>query len=84
MFGLSLTKLLITALIIFGVWYAFRWINRMGQAGAARARERVERAAKSQPEPIADMERCAVCGDFVLPNLTAGCGRPSCPFVARK
>ena len=83
MFGIGLSKLLLVALVIFGVWYGFRWINRMGQRGEKRAKERLREAARAPNEAIADMQRCPSCGDFVVPHLAASCGKDVCPYGRR-
>lgn len=33
MFGLSLTKLLVLGLAVFGAWHLFRWIERRADGG---------------------------------------------------
>lgn len=83
MFGLTLSKLVLIAVVIFVIWYGFRLMNRMGQAGAERARERLKEAVRTPPDSVADMQRCPACGDFVVPNLASACGKDLCPYGRR-
>ena len=80
MLGLSISKIIFTILIIGAVWYGFRWMNRMGQSGAQKAKERLRRASGQSPAPVEDMKPCVVCGDFVIHDLASNCGRENCPF----
>ncbi len=87
MFGFSLTKLLFTAAVIALIWYGFKWVGRVQARREAEHRARLREgkspAADSRAGASAhDMVECAVCGDFVSPEATEGCDRPSCPYPA--
>jgi hypothetical protein len=83
----GLFKLVVLGGMVFLIWYAFRWINRIGKAGVERARARVEEAARAQsaqPGPaVTDLRPCPVCGDHVLASGAQNCGKPGCPYGAR-
>lgn len=77
MLGMSLSKLLVLALLVGAVWYGFKWINR--KAGTA---ERNESKPSSAPGNE-DLTACPACGTFVPAGLAA-CpgGRKDCPMVS--
>ena len=84
MFGISLAKILFTVLAVVGIWYAFRWMNRMGQRGAAKARNGIRRTAESRGMPVADLTACPVCGSYVVAGPSAACGKAGCPYGGGK
>lgn len=84
MFGISFVKILFTVLLIVGIWYAFRWMNRMGQRGATKARDGIRRTAESRGTPIADLTACPVCGSYVMAGTSADCGKAGCPHGGGK
>ena len=80
MFGLlSLPKLILTAAIVMGVWYGFKWLNQR-QAQVTRAaknkRHKPKQAAYSQPdEPdIEEMMPYPNCGAYVAKGSNHRCG----------
>ena len=92
MFGFSLQKLLVLALLVGAVWYGFKFFGRLDGS-----RKRVEKVAKkaaqkaaehvagetagAASEPAAqDMERCETCGDYVAVTAASSCGREACPY----
>ena len=85
MFGLSLTKILLTLFVIVAVWYGWRAFNRYQALRAARAREgempkqggRANGQARVEAE---DMVECRTCGAFVAASRRVACGRRDCPF----
>ena len=84
MFGFSLQKLLVLALLVGAVWYGFKYIGRLDEArkrvGKA-ARKAAEKATVKTAEPAAqDMERCETCGDYVAATVASSCGREACPY----
>jgi uncharacterized protein len=90
MFGLSLSKVLLTAIAIAIVWYGCKWMNRMqarrraeldeagrptvGERRAGRAGRRTRRAATE------DLVQCAVCESYVPAHGGGPCDRSDCPF----
>ncbi|PWC33909.1 hypothetical protein [Azospirillum sp. TSO35-2] len=90
---LSLSKILVLALVIGAVWYGWRWVNRVQSVGrqrtAARRRGPDDSAGgpaprRDAPFPAAmeaeDMEKCPECGAYVAPRSAVSCGRPACPY----
>lgn len=84
MFGLSLQKLLVLALLVGAVWYGFKFFGRLDES-----RKRVERVAKKAATKAAqrstdaeaeDMVRCEACGDYVAAGSASSCGREECPY----
>jgi len=88
MFGFSLTKLVFTAVIVFVVWNAFKYFNRVQDQRADRSRVKGQGGgAKPSPAPkaaapqdgVEDMVECKVCGAYVTRGAKS-CGRDDCPF----
>lgn len=88
MFGLSLTKILLTILVIAAVWYGWRVFTRYQALKAARARAG-EMPKDAQPSgrtggqarvEAEDMVECRTCGAFVAASRRVACGRKDCPF----
>ena len=90
---MSLSKILLLALVIGAVWFGWRWINRVQAIGRARNTPRRpdgrRDAAAGQPprDPrtssaaeAEDMEKCPECGAYVAPRSAVSCGRPACPY----
>lgn len=87
MFGISLTKILLTLFIVVAVWYGFKYVQRMQERQmASRDRVKVHRheatrpREKSAPAEVEDMIECRVCGAFVPQRGAAACGRVDCPY----
>ncbi|MDP6787746.1 MAG: hypothetical protein QF830_02850 [Rhodospirillales bacterium] len=84
MFGFSLSKLILTILVIGAVWYGFKWIGRLQNRSGARRRVRAPGASPSeqaQPLEAQDMVQCAVCGDYVAAGASVDCRRAECPYL---
>ena len=85
MFGLSIGKLLLTAAVIAGVYYGWKWLGRV-QAQRAADEKRVRREHKrKRPSPppateAVDMTPCPTCGDYVSAEGATHCGRKDCPY----
>lgn len=96
MFGLSLTKILLTVFVIVAVWYGWRVFTRYQALKAARERAgempkrngRAPSGAQARPRSGArgahdeaeDMIECRTCGAFVAASRRVACGRKDCPF----
>ena len=78
MFGLSLTKILFTLLVVGLVWYAFRRLNRPLMPGANRRWFRRRADEPAREARIEDMVQCRLCGDYLATGAGA-CGREGCP-----
>ena len=86
MFGLSITKILFTAAVIFAVLYGWKWLGRIqaqrnAQAGRmARKRRWTVGKARAEATKTEDMVRCPTCGDYVPAERPRHCGRENCPY----
>ncbi|MGE0650440.1 MAG: hypothetical protein AB7P12_01640 [Alphaproteobacteria bacterium] len=77
MFGLSLSKLLVLALIIAAVWYGFKWLNRAASA------KRVGGGKPSDAPRANDLTACPACGTYVLAGLKqCPIDRTDCPAIS--
>ncbi len=68
MFGLSLSKILLTAAVILAVWYGFKYVGRLGRPSS--------RSAASAT--VEDLRKCEVCGTFVAAGAAPACNRDDC------
>lgn len=78
-------KFLLLILIITGVWYGFRYVNRPRGGGppAARPEPRPDGQSQSPAQMRAeDMTACPVCGTYVAESTARSCGRGDCPYPA--
>ncbi|MEK7244644.1 MAG: hypothetical protein AAB223_01340 [Pseudomonadota bacterium] len=91
MFGLSLTKILLTIFVIVAVWYGWRFFTRYQALKAARARAVPPVGGQQTGSPRAptgaqtsveaeDMVECRTCGAFIALSRRVACGRKDCPF----
>jgi len=86
MFGLSLSKLIVLALLGFGAWYLFRMLagpnpSNRGPRPNAQARGRPSpNGASSRTIDAEDMVRCSVCGTYVPAKGAKACEKPGCPW----
>ena len=92
MFGLSLTKILLTLFVIVAVWYGWRAFNRYQALRAAREREMPKQGGRANGQArdsrggarvardTEDMIECRTCGAFVAASRLVACGRKDCPF----
>lgn len=91
MFGFSLPKLLLLALLVAVVWYGFRMFERRGararreeveRAAEAAVRATVERRRAGERAESADTAACGTCGSYVPVEGARACGREGCPYPA--
>jgi hypothetical protein len=75
---LSIPKLILLILIIGGIWFLSRAIQRRGIAGIFRNTRAAAPPRAGEPKAL-DMEKCRICGDFVPPDARA-CGQARCPY----
>ena len=81
MFGLSVSKILLLALIVGAVVVGTRVLSRIGQEkrdGSRVGRKEDNAAVRG----AVDLEQCSVCGTFHTQGKTADCGRSGCPYGA--
>ena len=76
MFGLSISKILLTAAVIFAVWYGFKYLGRL--IGPSQV-SKVDRGQSSDADAVEDLQKCAVCGTYVAHDSAASCDRNDCP-----
>ena len=74
MFGISLSKILLTGAVILAVWYGFKYLGRLGGRISGSDGDNDGTAAT-----VEDLRRCDVCGTFVAPDATPICDRDDCP-----
>jgi len=87
MFGFSLPKLLVLALIIGVIWYGFKWATKIDQKRRKAVKEEAKRPAPdaaardaATDDGAEDMVKCGVCGTFVAARGARACGRGDCPY----
>jgi uncharacterized protein len=85
MFGFSLQKLLVLAVIIAAIWYGFKWVGRLDKNRKDRLREDKGGAGGASDGDTGgdqDLTECALCGTYVAARVTR-CpeGRADCPQV---
>lgn len=68
-------KYLLLILLIAGVWYGYRYVNRKKAAG-----EKVTPPPPRPPVTAEDMVACRICGTYVAPSAAKSCGRADCPY----
>ena len=78
MLGLSLSKIALTAAVIFAVWYGFKYLGRLTGSSKSSGGPRDRSAAGPTVE---DLQKCDVCGTFVAPNSAVTCDRADCPHA---
>lgn len=83
MFGFSLSKFVLLALVIAAVWYGFKYMNRLEEIRRLlrQQQNRRERAPAATPRLQAeDLVPCRVCNAYVAAHGSSACGRPDCPW----
>jgi uncharacterized protein len=91
MFGLSLTKILLTIFVIVAVWYVYKVFQRkqkLSEEGAPTPFARILRgeslkarsASAAAAKEAEDMVACPACGAYVSPRSAVSCGKPNCPY----
>ncbi|MGD8809992.1 MAG: hypothetical protein PVG24_10330 [Gammaproteobacteria bacterium] len=76
MFGFGFGKLLVLAAIVALVWYGFKFVGRMDR----QRKRKVEEDKKKSADSIGEMEKCRVCGTYVVAGRAENCGRQGCPY----
>lgn len=85
MFGMSLTKILLTLAVGLAVWAFYRVLVRRRAIPELDPRTRLKAAWRGAIRPDAaegaiSLVRCPRCGDHVAPGT--GCRRDGCPIAA--
>lgn len=86
MFGLSLGKLLILAILIALVWYGFKYASRVEAIRRGVREEVARRRAGARPgvrppaRSVEDLVKCPQCGAFVAATGATNCGKAGCPW----
>jgi hypothetical protein len=81
MFGLSLTKLLFTAVVIAGVWKLYRYLDARGRARPRGGEPSGGPRDQSSPA-VEELIECTICGTYVPAQSSGPCDRPDCPHRA--
>jgi len=76
MFGFGFGKLIILAIVVAAIWYGFKFVGRLDQQRKRKATS----AGKKPSESIDEMEKCRVCGTYVVAGRATNCGREGCPY----
>jgi hypothetical protein len=76
MFGFGFGKLLVLAIIVAAVWYGFKFVGRMDR----QRKRKVADEQKKTADSIGEMEKCRVCGTYVVADGAENCGRQGCPY----
>jgi len=72
----SVSKLALVVFVVFVLWYALRWLNRVP---ANLTRRRPEPSPQPRgPAAIEDLVACRACGTYVAAGARS-CGKPGCP-----
>ena len=76
MFGFGFGKLLLLVIIVAVIWHGFKKFGRqeMRSPGNSGGRKR------QNADFIDKMEKCRVCGTYVVAGRAANCGREGCPY----
>ena len=86
MFGWSLGKFLVLAILILVVWYGFKYASRVEAVRQSLLAEAQRRRRGGEPRPparpVEDLVKCPRCGAFVAAQGAANCGKPQCPWGA--
>ena len=82
MFGFSLPKLLVLALIIGVIWYGFKWATQLDRSRRKAVKDEAKPKAPdaAAPDGAEDMVKCSVCGTFVAARGARSCGLGDCPY----
>ena len=84
MFGLSLSKILLTILIAVAVWKGFALIGRLAREREVRAvRNRSAARAKGRGAGTIELIECSRCGAYFDPKQGCRCGHRSGSSVSR-
>ncbi len=76
MFGLSLSKIVLTTAVVLVVWYGFKYFNRLARSYKLGARGGQAAEASSTME---DLQKCTICNTFVAERHVPSCDRDECP-----
>jgi len=76
MFGFGFSKLLLLAIIVGVIWYGFKFVGRVDQQRKRKAAEERKKSSQS----IGEMEKCRICGTYVVAGKAENCGRQGCPY----
>ena len=82
MFGFSLLKLFVLAVIVLAVWHGFKWFSRFQQIKDSETKAQIrKRSGESPPSDNAEeMVKCSQCNSFVMASAAKFCGQDGCPY----
>ena len=59
--------------------FGFGFGKLVGRVDEVRKRK-VDEERKKSPQSIGEMEKCRVCGTYVVAGSAVNCGRKGCPY----
>ena len=78
MLGLSLSKILITILIVVAIWKGFALVNRLANERRGSVRKRPAGGVRAQRQGTIELRECPRCGAYVDPREGCRCAsRPA-------
>lgn len=80
MFGFSVPKLLLLAIIVWGVFAITRLFRRPPAPAPTPEASRSGPVARRGASDAEELVRCERCGTFVAQTGARSCGRPDCKF----
>ena len=85
MFGFSFFKIAVLAIIVAGVLFGYKWVNRITshRERTKKTRSQYGEGAKHSREEQIDAEemiRCIVCGSYSASSSLNNCGKETCPY----
>ena len=86
MFGISLSKILFTIVIVLAVFWIYRQINLLtdgtSKADGKSGKSANKDTASAATDAVEDLSACPACGAYVAAGSNPGCGRPAndCPM----
>jgi hypothetical protein len=88
MFGFSLAKFLVLALVVAAIWYGFKYMNRLEEVRRMLRQEQRRRQGADGRAPgrraeslkTEDLVLCRTCNAYVAARGAGACGRADCPW----
>ncbi len=81
MFGITFSKLLIIAAIILGLWFLYRYLQRVEKLSKMVLDRKPQARTPDRDGVVAEeMVKCRVCDAYVAARGASSCGRKECPF----
>ncbi len=78
---LTLPKLLILLLILGGVWFFFRTLDRRNKSKQKINPKTAQPKPRRKPKKGLDLQECPTCKTWVMSGVMQPCERPDCPMT---